>query len=282
MNLVVLAAGKAVLAAGTEKLVRRWTDAIAATHTVPAGVEIVPEDFGRFGAEWIRAGRPDESKVFLYFHGGGYFFGTPKLYRPLTWRLAAATRRPVLAIDYGLTPDDALIDALITYQSLLDRGYEATDIVLGGDSAGGHLVLATLLALKERGAPLPAAAVCISPWVDMVGAGESHATNRRSEYLLPSRKLARLGGTYVAGRSPDDPILAPLHGDYAGLPPLLLISSTAEILRDDSRTVAERARAAGVRVRHDEWEGMVHVFPLFAEFVPEGKAAVGRIADFLR
>lgn len=268
------------------RLVRRFTAGFAAAQTIPRGVEIVGEDFGRFGAEWVRAGRTADNKVLLYFHGGGYFFGGPRLYRPLTWRLAAATGRAVLAVDYRLAPEnspgDALIDALITYQSLLDRGYPADGIVLGGDSAGGHLVLALLLALKERDAPLPGAAVCISPWADVTCSAESFRVNRHRDALLPAGRLVSLGERFTAGKKPSDSLFSPVNGDYRGLPPLMVVSSDAEILRDDARTVTRLARAAGVEVRHDEWSGLVHVFPLFADFIPEGKAAICRIADFLR
>ena len=252
----------------------------------PRGVEITPEDIGGVPGEWVRAGRPDETKVFLYLHGGGYFFGNPTLYRGLTWRLAAATARPVLAIDYRLapehTPDDALADALTAYQFLLDADYQADKITIGGDSAGGHLTLAMLLALRDRGSPLPGAAVMLSPWADLACAAESHTLNRATDAMLPPEKLAWVGSTYCAGKDDTDPLFAPARGDYTGLPPLMLISSDSEILRDDAREVAARARAAGVKVVHHEWTGLVHVFALFADWVPEGKAAFRHIAEFLR
>lgn len=252
----------------------------------PRGVEIIPEDIGKVPGEWVRAGRPDEAKVFLYLHGGGYFFGSAAAYRGLTWRLAAATARPVLAIDYRLapehTPADALDDALTAYQYLLDEGYPADRIVVGGDSAGGHLTLALLLTLRDRGSPLPRAAVALSPWADLACAAESHIVNRAAECLIPAHKLAWVGSTYCAGKKDTDPLFAPAHGDYAGLPPLMLISSGSEILRDDARHVAALAKAAGVRIVHHEWEGLVHVFVLFADWIPEGKAAHRHIAEFLR
>jgi len=251
----------------------------------PSGVEITPEDIGGVPGEWVRAGHPDETKVFLYLHGGGYFFGSAAVYRGLTWRLAAATARPVLAIDYRLapehTPAEALDDALTAYQFLLDEGYSADNIVVGGDSAGGHLTLALLLALRDKGTPLPRAAVALSPWADLACAAESHVANRTTDALIPAHKLAWVGSTYCEGKKDTDPLFAPARGDYTGLPPLMLISSDSEILRDDCRDVAARARAAGVEVVHQEWSGLVHVFPLWADWVPEGKAAHRHIAEFL-
>jgi monoterpene epsilon-lactone hydrolase len=251
----------------------------------PRGVRVEQDDFGAFGGEWVRAGRTDESKVFLYLHGGGYFFGSPLLYRPLTWRLSAATGRPVLALGYRLapehTPADALHDALTAYEGLLSQGYSGADIVVGGDSAGGHLALALLLALRDRERPLPAAAVTLSPWADLECTADSHATNARTDHLIPANRLAWAGRYYCEGKKQDDALFAPIRGDYSGLPPLLVISSGSEILRDDARAVVARARAAGVHVVHQEWEGLVHVFPLFADYIPEGRAAYRHIARFL-
>ncbi|MFD0852234.1 alpha/beta hydrolase, partial [Actinomadura adrarensis] len=133
---------------------QRFMEVYGRTQSVPRGVSFATEDLGTCTAEWVRAGSPDERKVLLYLHGGAYFFGTPRLYRPCTWRLSAATGRPVLALDYRLapqhTPYDALEDALGAYDFLLRNGYSPRDIVLGGDSAGGHLTIALLLALKRR------------------------------------------------------------------------------------------------------------------------------------
>ncbi|MCW2887747.1 MAG: epsilon-lactone hydrolase [Streptosporangiaceae bacterium] len=264
--------------------VRAMTGAVPASP-LPRGVEITPEDFGGCTGEWVRAGRPDEKKVLLYLHGGGYFFGNAVLYRGLTWRMSAATARPVLALDYRLapehTPADALEDAVTAYDSLLAKGYAGPDIVLGGDSAGGHLTLALLLALKETGRPLPAAAIALSPWADVTCGADSHTLNERTDHLIPAARLAWVGSYLCEGLQETDPLFSPVRGDYAGLPPLLLISSGSEILRDDARRVATRARAAGVRVVHQEWDGLVHVFPMFADFIPEGKAAFRHIAGFL-
>jgi epsilon-lactone hydrolase len=266
--------------------IQRITALAGGAQQVPRGVEITPEDFGRFSAEWVRAGAPDERRVLLYFHGGGYFFGSPRLYRPFSWRLSAATARPVLQVDYRLcpqhTPADALEDALTAYEALLARGYDARDIVVGGDSAGGHLTMSLLLELKRRGRPLPRAAVCLSPWVDLTSASESYLGNRRSDALIPADRLAWLGGYYTEGKEAGDPLFAPLRADLTGLPPLLLVASSTEILRDEVRDLAVRAGAAGVRVVHHEWDGLVHVFPVFADFIPEGRAAFRHIAEFIR
>lgn len=265
----------------------RATELMSLAQRVPRGVAITPQRLGRpSGTEWVRAGAPDERKVFLYLHGGGYFFGSPRLYRPFNWRLSVSTGRPVLALDYRLvpehTPTDALEDALAAYDFLLGRGYKGEDIVVGGDSAGGHLTLALLLSLKAQEKPLPRAAICLSPWVDLLCAAESHTSNKRSDSLIPAAKLSWLGKRYCEGKEETDALFSPHTGDFAGMPPMMFIASGAEILRDDVRHAAERARSAGVTVVHQEWEGLVHVFPVFADYIPEGKAAFRHIAEFLR
>jgi monoterpene epsilon-lactone hydrolase len=268
---------------------RRAMDLYSRIMTVPRGVSLTTEDLGTCKAEWVRAGAPDERKVFLYMHGGAYFFGSPRLFRPSNWRLSAATGRPVLALDYRLVPEhtpyDALDDALGAYDFLLRSGYSPNDIVIGGDSAGGHLTLALLLMLKRRETELPAAVVCLSPWVDLLCESDSHRLNARSEAVVPPAKLAWLGRRYSAGASDDDPLLAPRQADktaLAGLPPLLVVASATEILRDEGRDVAERAKAAGVRAVYQEWDGLMHDFMLMADYVPEGKAVFRHIAGFLR
>ncbi|MBO2446872.1 alpha/beta hydrolase [Actinomadura barringtoniae] len=266
--------------------IRRATDLMARLEIIPRGVAITPQDLGTCTAEWVRAGAPDDSKALLYLHGGGYFFGSPRLYRPFNWRLSASTRRSVLALDYRLaphhTPADALEDALGAYDYLLAQGYEPSNIVVGGDSAGGHLTLALLLALKQRGGPLPESAFALSPWVDLLCQSQSHQLNRQSDSLIPAGKLAWLGREFCRDKEENDPLFSPLRADLSGLPPLLFIASSTEILRDETRDVAERARAAGVPAVYQEWDGLVHVFPVFADYVPEGKAAFRHIAEFIQ
>ncbi|MGK5553934.1 alpha/beta hydrolase [Actinomadura kijaniata] len=266
---------------------QRATDLLARyVQSAPRGVAFTPQPLPHCSAEWVRAGAPDEDRALLYLHGGGYFFGSPRLYRPFTWRLAAATARPVLALDYRLvpehTPADALQDALDAYDLLLERGHDPSRIVVGGDSAGGHLTLALLLTLKRRERPLPGAAFCLSPWVDLMCSSGSHSGNARTDHLIPARKLAWLGRRYCEGKAEDDALFAPLRDDLSGLPPLMFVASGTEILRDETRDAAERARAAGVETVYQEWDDLVHVFPVFCDFIPEGRAAFRHIAEFLR
>lgn len=254
---------------------------------VPAPVIISPQGFGHFSGEWVRARRDlSESKVILYLHGGGYFFASPALHRPITWRLSYVTRRPVLAIDYRMAPDftieDARDDAVTAYRFLLDAGYGAKDIIIGGDSAGGHLTLLTLQTLRDRGLPLPRLGLCISPWADLSCESPSYAENRWRDPMLAAPMVRRLARFYVRDGNPYNPVLSPLHGDMHGLPPLMIITGDREILRDDGKRLAERARGAGVPVHYIEWPEMTHVFMMFSTWLPEGRASFRHIGQFVR
>ncbi|MCD0447905.1 alpha/beta hydrolase [Actinocorallia sp. API 0066] len=273
--------------ASTDAGLRTFRREISVLRTrVPAGVTLRPMEFPAFSAEWVRARGADDSKVVLYFHGGGYFFGNPVMYRGFSWRLSAATGRPVVMVDYRLAPEhrpaDALEDALTAYDFLIGMGYAPSDIVVGGDSAGGHLALSVMHTLKRRGDELPAASVAISPWTDLLCTGASHTQCAESDHLIPAAKLKWLGTSFCADAAPDDPLFDPVRGDLTGFPPLLVVSSDTEILRDDSRDLVARAGKAGVDVTHREWNDQAHVFPVFADYVPEAKAAIADIGAFLR
>jgi monoterpene epsilon-lactone hydrolase len=249
-----------------------------------AHVGLAPAVFGACGGEWVRAGDGlDEDKVLLYFHGGGYFSCSPRTHRPITWRLSAVARRPVLALDYRQGPihklADSLGDALDAYACLIRRGYAPQDILFAGDSAGGHLTLATLLALRDRGLPLPAAAICLSPWADLTDT--PRRANRWQDPMLPESRVRWLARRWTSGLDPRDPLVSPVHGDFTGLPPLMIITGSTEVLRDEARRVAVQARRAGVPVTYEEWRRMPHVFPILADVLPEARLAFRHMAGFL-
>ncbi|GLX93297.1 alpha/beta hydrolase [Herbidospora sp. NBRC 101105] len=258
---------------------------------VPATVSIEQESFGACSGEWVRgSGDPDsdlqeldESKVVLYLHGGGYFICSPVTHRPITWRLSAVTRRPVLALDYRQGPQhklaESLADALDAYRALLDRGFAPDGIVLAGDSAGGHLALAMLLSLRDNGLPLPAAAICLSPWADL--SDERKTANRWADPLLPAGRVEWMARRWTEGLDNRDPLVSPVFGDYTGLPPLMIVTSTTEVLREEAHRVAERARADGVPVRYEEWRKMPHVFALMADLLPEARLVFPHMGEFV-
>lgn len=260
---------------------------MAATHCVPeADVTTTDVTIDRLAALWVRTPAVSEDRTVLYLHGGGYALGSPHVYRDLTSRIGRAAGARVLVPDYRLAPEHpfpaAVEDALTSYRWLLAGGASPDRIVIAGDSAGGGLALAVLVALRDRGQPLPAAGICQSPLVDMEGTGASMDTRAEIDPLLSRQAVQQIAAAYLAGTDPRNPLAAPLHADFAGLPPLLIQVGEREVLLDDALRVADRARAAGVDVTLQRFDGMPHVFQMFASFLPEARDAIQRIGSFVR
>lgn len=250
---------------------------------LPADTICQPVDADGVLAEWIDA--PDAvSGAFLYLHGGAYALNSINTHRELVARLTHATKLRGLAIDYRLAPEHphpaALEDALAAYRWLLTEGFTPSQIVIMGDSAGGGLALATLIALRDAGEPLPAGAICISPWVDLAHTGASIQSKAKADAILDIDSLERYAGYYAAGQDRKRPLISPLYADLSGLPPLLIQVGSDEVLLDDSVRCAENARKAGVDVTLNVWDGLFHAFPIIA-FLPETKEAVENIAAFV-
>jgi acetyl esterase/lipase len=258
---------------------------MTALAPVPAGTELRPQDAGGVPGEWVWAPSAHPRRVILYLHGGGYVIGSARTHRGLVARLSAASGARALSVDYRLAPEHpfpaAVEDATAAYRWLLARGLSPTEIVIAGDSAGGGLTVAALVALRDSGDPLPAAGVCISPWVDLEGVGESMTAKAHVDPMVRREGLLQMAAMYLAGASPRSPLAAPLHADLAGLPPLLVHVGTAETLLDDSNRLAARARAAGVEVEIERWEDMIHVWHAFAPLLPEAEQAIRRIGEYV-
>lgn len=242
-------------------------------------------DAGGVPAEWFRGVGCDEARVLLYLHGGGYSIGSIDVHRQPVSLMCLASGVRGLVIDYRLAPEHPfpaqLEDALAAYRWLLGTGVDASRIVVAGESAGGGLTLSTLVALRAAGDPLPACAVCISPWVDLEMRGASMASNARYDYVsLPVlRDFAR---RFVREDQLRDPRAAPIHADLRGLPPLLVLAGGAEVLLDDARAIAARAREAGVDVTLDVVKDMIHAWPLVATGFPQARATFERMAAFVK
>lgn len=221
----------------------------------------------------------------LYFHGGGYVSCSPGTHRELLRRIALASGARCIAPDYRKAPDHvfpaAVDDASACYRELLSSGVAASDILVGGDSAGGGLALALMLRLRDEGAPLPRAAVLLSPWVDLECNGESLHAHAPFDYLNHELALgaARL---YAGEASLRDPLVSPLYADLTGLPPMLVQTGGAEVFATENLALVEKARAAGVQVTHEITEHMVHVFQAFTVVVAEGRVAIASIGAFVR
>ena len=261
-------------------------DTVTLALPVHPDVHIAPADVGGVPGEWLIAGREVLSgRVVLYLHGGGYFFGSPRSHRSLTWRLSRACRAKVLALDYRQPPDwhypAPLIDAVSAYRALLAQGYKPENIVIAGDSAGGNLTLVTLLSLRDQGLPLPAAGVLISPWTDLTCSGDTITRNAACEPMIPVNALRFIAASYSRGADPASPMLSPAFADLAGLPPLMIQASSCEVLLSDAERIAVRALECGVRCRYQVWEGMIHVFQCLAGWVPEASLAVRELGAFV-
>jgi acetyl esterase/lipase len=251
----------------------------------PADVRFEPADAGGVAAEWTEAPGSRRDRALVYLHGGGYCLGSVATHRGLTARLSRTARLRVLSVDYRLAPEHphpaAVHDAVAAVRHAYDSGLAPSRLAVAGDSAGGGLTVATLVALREQGLPLPAAGVCISPWTDLSGSGESVTTRAELDPLVAPKDLERLAAAYLGGRDPRTPLASPLFADLRGLPPLLVHVGTAEILFDDATRLAERAREAGVEVELEVWDEMIHVWHAFADALPEGVQAIEGIAGFL-
>jgi len=236
-------------------------------------------------AEWITAPGAANDRVVLYLHGGGYVIGSVKTHRDLMGRVSRSAKARVLGLDYRLAPENpfpaAVDDAVAAYRWLADQGVKPSKIAVAGDSAGGGLAVATLVAIRDAGLPMPAAGVCLSPWVDLEGIGESMKTRAQADPVVQRDGLVGMAQAYLQGKDPRSPLAAPLYANLKGLPPLLIQVGDAETLLDDSNRLADRAKAADVQVKLEVWPEMIHVWQLFASFLPEGQQAVEGIGKFV-
>ncbi len=252
---------------------------------IPPGWRIRPSVLPK--GEWIEPdGGSMPPRILLYLHGGGYFFCTPETHRSITVALALGAEARVFALDYRLAPEHpypaAIEDAVAAYRALVADGIPPSRIVIGGDSAGGGLALATLLSLRAAGDALPAGAILFSPWTDLAGTGETLVSNDRSDVMFHGKGLQAGAGYYLGSTPATDPLASPLYADPTGLPPIFLQASGAEVLLSDSTRLIDKARAAGVTVESEIWPGLPHVWQIFSPFVPEARAALAKAAEFLR
>lgn len=228
----------------------------------------------------------DDDPLFLYFHGGGYRIGSALAYRAYGSHLAKAANARVVLVDYRLAPENpfpaGVDDAMTVYRWALDAGTPASRIVIGGDSAGGGLTAALLLAARDAGLPLPAGGVLLSPWIDMTMSGASYETRSEADKMWSRTNAQAAAELYLGDHDPLDPLVSPMFADWAGMPPLLIQVGDAETLLDDAGTLATKAAAAGVDVEHHVYAEMPHVWQLSYPAYPEAVDAVTQIGEFVR
>jgi monoterpene epsilon-lactone hydrolase len=253
-------------------------------YKVPTAVQISPAHLGGVPGERIEGPSPGEN-VLLYLHGGGYFACSAETHRPITVFYALQGFH-VFAPDYRLAPESrfpaAVEDAVAFYRALLSAGYAPQNIVVAGESAGGGLALSLMLALRAAGVPLPAAAALFSPWTDLAATGNSVRTNNDRCAMFEGAGIAFSARYYLGDTDPRNPLASPLYADLSGLPPLLIHVGADEVLLDDSTRLAERARAAGVRVDLKIWPVVPHAWQLVPHLVPEARQSLKESAAFFR
>ena len=268
---------------GTIAAQRARQEKSARFFRLPKPVRTHVIDIDGVSSEWI-VGLDSTERTILYLHGGAYALGSINSHREMIARLVMSTKCSAHAINYRLAPENpypaALEDTLSAYHWILSKGIDPSQIVFAGDSAGGGLAIAALLALRDARIALPAGAFCFSPWLDLTLSGSSLKTKVKLDPILSPSVLKVYTGYYAGANKASDPLMSPLFADLRNLPPIHLQSGENEILLDDSVRFYEKARQAGVDVSLKIWEGMFHVFQLFS-FLPETAKSFKHVGNFI-
>jgi len=265
--------------------IRAWFEAINAETPAAPGAEFESLNPGPWRGEWVRLPGSDRKRVIVYYHGGGFLFGSSRSHRTVTTHLAQLSGVQILSVDYRLAPEHpaptAHDDCFAAYQWVLQQGYAPSTIALAGDSAGGNLSLSTAVRAREEGLPLPGCVVMLSPALDLAGDGESHKVEE--DPPLVNRELADLfNRCYVGEGDLRSSKVTPLYSDLSGLPPVLIHVGGWELLRDDSLTVAKRLQEAGNRVELKVWPDMVHCWQLYGPMLDEAMRSIEEVAGFVK
>lgn len=259
----------------------------ALLSTLPVAADLAVTSVALGGVSALRVSTPGSSDklAVLYLHGGAFVVGSAKGYLGLAAELGRAAQMTTFIIDYRLAPEQpfpaAVDDAVAAFSQLIALGFDPAKIVLAGDSAGGGLVVSTLVALRDQGVPLPAAALLISPWADLACDSPSMKTKAAEDPALTAAGLRIAAAHYLNGADPRSPLASPLYANLSGLPPLLIQVGSAEILLDDAVRLAGVAGAAGVSVQLQIWPEMIHVWHAFAFLLQAGKRAIELAGAFL-
>ena len=265
---------------------RVWYERFTEQFELPDDAVFEQVGAGGVSAEWISTPGVSDDRVIIYLHGGGYMIGSMRTHRsPLSY-LSRVSDARVLGLNYRLAPEHpfpaAVEDSLAAYRWLLAEGVSPRRIVIGGDSCGGGLAIATLVALKYFGDQLPAGAISHSGWTDLANTGDTFVTKAESDPLIDKEMVENMAATYLGDRSRTTPLASPYYADLRGLPPMLVQVGGAEVLLDDSLRFAEKAKEAGVDVTLEVWDDMPHVWQAFASFLPEARQALEHCGQFVQ
>jgi monoterpene epsilon-lactone hydrolase len=265
---------------------RRQMDELMTAMPPPEGSSFEAENAGGVPARWIKFSGMPTDRVIFYLHGGGYSMGSPASHRQMVSYISKAAGVPALSLDYRLAPEHpfpaAVEDGVAGYQWLLKQGFNPKKIAMAGDSAGGGLTVATLVALRDGGNPMPACGICISPWADLTGESETYITNTDIDPMINVPDIKAMAALYLNGREPKTPLASPIFADLTGLPPLLIQVGSDEVLLGDSLALDRKAKTSGVDSTLEMWQDMIHVWHFFSTMLQEARDAVDRIAEFYR
>ncbi|HEX2394722.1 MAG TPA: alpha/beta hydrolase [Bacteroidales bacterium] len=251
----------------------------------PNDVIVRKQQINNIKSEWLIPENADSKKLILYVHGGGYVSGSCSDHRSFVSKFAKYTGITNLIYEYRLAPEfpfpAALDDSIEIYQWLLLSGYEPGDIVIAGESAGGGLTLAILLALKDRKIPQPKAAVAVSPWTDLTCSSDSYLTKNRVS-PAPINSWNVFSRYYIGDNQSTNPLISPLFGDLKHLPPIFINSAVDDELYEDGEKFYLKAKESNVDITFRAGEGMVHCYPLLAPMFREATEAMNEIVLFIR
>jgi epsilon-lactone hydrolase len=265
---------------------RKVYDGGTPLEPLPAGITVEAVALGGVPAERVAGPVSKPGRTMLYLHGGGYVLGSPLLYRPLAGAIAVAAQATLFVLDYRLAPEHpfpaAVEDGLAAYRRLLDDGQDPAQLIVAGDSAGGGLTLAVLIGARDEGLALPAAAILISPWLDLAHTGETIDGLAGRDPSMDKAMLLEMARWYLGEHDLTTPLASPLYADLTGLPPLLIQVGSIEMLLDDSRRLDRKAREQGVESVLEVWDEMVHSWHFYFPHLQEGREAIGKLGEFIR
>ncbi len=269
----------------TPPQMRAWIEGVTSQLPVAANVQIEPVTCGPCDGGMISPAGGDPSRLIILYHGGGFFFGSSRTHRVIASNLARAAGCSVLTPDYRLAPENpapaAHDDAFGVYQWALKQAYAPGKVALDGDSSGGNLALATAVRARDAGLPRPAALTLMSPWLDLAREGASHR-GTPDDPVVSDDGLDLFTRLYLGDGNRKSPSTTPFYADFSGLPPTLVHVGTREMLHDDSVTIVERMKAAGVAADLKVFDGMTHNWQLYAPMLEEGMASIEACAAFIK
>lgn len=267
----------------TRTMFEHWGDITAE----PEGVDYIEVDANGIRCMWVKPKNGDETRALLCTHGGGYMVGSMYSHRKMFGHFAKQIGCPALIVDYRRSPENLhpgpVTDCVTAYEWMLGQNIKPENIAFVGDSAGGALAITTMLLARDKGLPLPAASMPISPWVDMEITGETVTTNEAKDFFVKRSVIEHMSGTFLGENgNRKDPLANPLYADLSGLPPLYIQVGGDETLLDDSRNIVDRAKSAGVEVKFEIIPEMQHVFHFLAGAAPEADKAIADMASWAK